>query len=322
MNLKIGFVAPSSSLSKYELSLGLGRLKKLGYTTQVHPNTYKKNMFFAGKDDERLDALIEYAYREDLDVLWCARGGYGASHLLQKLEDETKVKGIPPKKILAGYSDATVLLEFAKERWNWPVLHAPIPGLKNFLEIKGDAWNSLVSWIEGKKVSPLIGNKKLKLFSGDLRTAVEGELVGGNLSLWCTLMGTSLHPESKNKILFLEDVGESLSRIDRMLWHLKNAGAFNQLSAVVMGDFYECKDHAPIGIFKNKKGKEVKAPLRKTTTLNAVLKNFFGELSKINGLPVFIGAPVGHGKGKFCLPIGGNCRISEKGEFEVLSWNE
>ena len=92
-----------------------------------------------------------------LEIVWSARGGYGAIRLLPLLDELTERHGVPPRKLLVGYSDSTALLEYARERWGWETLHAPMPGLRKFGAISGKEWSSLMAWLRGEAAAPAWG---------------------------------------------------------------------------------------------------------------------------------------------------------------------
>src|ERR1035437_8184066 len=134
--LVIGIVAPSSVVPQYEFSEGLKRLRaEKRIEVRVHPQCRKMELFFAGSDEDRAHAFLEMAMDPEIHVLWCARGGYGAYRLLPLLDQFTPQGRTPPRKLIVGYSDATLLLEYARSRWGWSALHGPMPGLLSFLEI-------------------------------------------------------------------------------------------------------------------------------------------------------------------------------------------
>src|SRR5579872_6885915 len=160
--LKIGVIAPSSQVPVVELKLGLEALQAEGFRLKIHPQVKKSHLFFAGSDEERARAFFDYAVDPQFDALWCARGGYGALRVLPLLEKMTAERGIPDQKLLVGYSDATILLEYVRARWGWPVLHAPMPSMRSFTILKTGEWKSLVRCVNGDAEPPDWSGEKLK----------------------------------------------------------------------------------------------------------------------------------------------------------------
>jgi muramoyltetrapeptide carboxypeptidase len=330
----IGIVAPSSVVPKIELKLGLEWLDREGLKAKVHPNTHKIFRFFAGTDAERAQALYDYAVDPECDVIWCARGGYGAQRILPLLEQLSLSKGDPrPGKLLIGYSDATALFEYVRKEWGWSALHAPMPGLRSFLQFKKEEWKALSSWVSRARPDNPWGPRGLKHMGGaSARIEICSELIGGNLMVWTSLLGTKYFPETMGKILFFEDVLEYPYRIDRLVSQLELAGAFEGVCAVVLGDFLQCADSVSLMLASMpKKGLKDPAirkpspkmlkPLRKKLDEKKVIPEIFSEVGARHGFPVFAGLPVGHGPGHFSLPIGARYRLNPSGHLALDSWD-
>ena len=213
----ISIVAPSSRVPRVELEMGVERMRELGHSPRIHPQTRKQDLFFAGTDEERALALFEAAVDPTTSVVWCARGGYGAVRLLPYLDRITAERGVPDRKLLVGFSDATILLEYARTRWNWSALHGPMIAGSSYLSQSAAESAALEAWVRGEQAHPTWQDRKLKFLGKAPPTAIEGLLVGGNLTVWTALAGTPYAPPSKGKILFFEDIGEQLYRVDRML---------------------------------------------------------------------------------------------------------
>lgn len=320
-DITVGFVAPSSVVPPYEFELGLKRLKETDLCLKVHPQCKKRNGIFAGTDEARARAIVDYAFDPDVQVIWCARGGYGAYRLLSWLDRMVPLNKKPPHKLFVGYSDSTVLLEYVRARWGWSTLHAPMPGLKNFLDVKQEEMDELLCWIHGWIPKQPFGGKKLKFYGSIPNRAVEGRIMGGNLSVWSWMIGTRFQPRHDGAILFLEEVGETLSRLDKMIYHLVEGRGLDGVKAIVLGDFKECTD--PVSkVLSLKKGKKkpVLEPSRESIEPSKYLKDQFTHLSETLGIPVAYGLPVGHGPGKYSLPLGVQVSLARDGQFTVLKW--
>jgi muramoyltetrapeptide carboxypeptidase len=330
--LKIGVIAPSSQVPAIELKLGLEALQAEGFRLKVHPQVRKSHLFFAGTDEERARAFFDYAVDPQLDALWCARGGYGALRVLPLLERMTSERGIPEQKLLVGYSDATILLEYVRSRWGWSVLHAPMPSMRSFTILKAGEWSSLVRCVRGENEPPDWNDGKLNFHGRPPRRSVEGQLVGGNLTSWNSLTGTPYEPRVKGKILFFEDIDESLYKVDRMVRHLATAAAFDGVLAIVLGDFLNCGDHASQSLKKlpaprslkrvlsKPKGNELKA-LRKAIDDRAGLLEIFGQVASRLRVPLAHGLPAGHGPGRAPVPLGAEYILHPDGRLRMLNWS-
>jgi muramoyltetrapeptide carboxypeptidase len=133
--------------------------------------------------------------------------------------------------------------------------------------------------------------------------------------LWACLMGTPYAPDSRGKILFFEDVGEAWYRVDRMVTHLRQAGALEGVRAIILGDFKDCKDE--VHMVRQEADGEQKVPLRKFFEEREAVEEIFGQLR----VPVARGLPVGHGPNFAPLPLGARYRVGLDGNFELVKWD-
>ncbi len=317
-----------------ELSLGVAELKAAGFDVKVDPQVKKKDLFFAGSHSDRAAALIAAAYSEDCDIIWCARGGYGSNQLLRYLDAAFAEKGTPScSKLIIGSSDATSLLEFARTRWGFTALHSAMPGLRSFYLLAPDQKAATLSWAQGiHPAKPWGSFKKLKLWGAKPASPIRGTVVGGNLTVWNTMLGTPRHPRlASPSILFLEDVTETLLRLDRSFRHLADAGGLDGVKAIVLGNFLHCEDAVPSVIGKlpakfrpeqiRKPPAKWVVPLRKKYNQIEGLKKILEPISHEFGIPLAWGLPVGHGPEQFALPIGAQAELGTDGAFKITSWD-
>jgi len=314
VKLRIGVVAPSAPIGKIESERGFARLKSQGWDVRVHPQVRRKHVFFAGTDEQRASALIEYAYDPSLDVLWCARGGYGAYRLLSALDREIQRRGVPPRKLLVGYSDATLLLDYASRRWKWPVLHAPMAGTGEFSQIAPGPWRQICRQVENGGQASL--EYRVKWLGRAPRSAIRAPLVGGNLAVWSSLVGTPHKSSANGKILFLEEITEAPYRMDRLLRQLEAAGGLNGVKAMVLGTFTDCEDSV-MKVLADRSEKPAYKPLRPRVSHSRALREIFGEAGERHGFAVGYGLPIGHGGGHWPLPLGPVYRISPDGKLRL-----
>lgn len=265
---KIGVIAPSSTCEMELLEPGLAFLKDNGFEVVLHPQTNCEHGQFSGTPEEKLDALHEYFADPDIKAIFCTRGGNGAVHLFDQI-DYDLIANNP--KIFMGFSDITSLLHAIHAKTGLVTFHGPTVSMIRKLELQ---WpKQMLGVLTGEQNNIDVG--------GDINA--EGTLFGGNLSVFQTLIGTPYAPKTDNAILFLEDVGDHLSRYDRMSGHLKQAGIFDDLSAIILGEFINTQDNPerPFG-FSIEEIIQQKAP----------------------NIPLITNAPIGHGSNLCTLPIG------------------
>lgn len=300
---KIAIVAPSSQVPQaWVFRRGVKRLIEAGFSVWVHPQCKKSHIFFAGSDEDRAQALIDVVSHQQYSIILCARGGYGSARILPFLERH--FKKAPHKKLLVGYSDSTALMEFVRKRWGWSVLHAPFPSQSEFLDCnRVDESSTLLSWLRGESIPlPSWSRTSLEVWSKPKKfQSVQGVLVGGNLSVWTSLVGTPYEGESDQKILFLEEVGEPFYRIDRMINQLFQSNGLKKIKAIFLGDFLNCHDLVR-QVLKSPRGQL--QPLRKPLGDQEGLKKIFQSIGEQLQIPVIAGLPVGHGPRFFALPLG------------------
>ena len=273
----IGIIAPAGFMPLDRMENCIDTLNDWGYhvntgiTTQSNSQTY-----FSGSDAERLEDLQKMLDDSNIKAVFCARGGYGISRIIDKL-NFSKFRKHP--KWVIGYSDITVLHSHIYSNYKIASLHAPMAAAFNDGEFNNQFILSLKDALEGKKAEyeclPQDFNHPGKC---------SGELVGGNLSLLVHLSGTESDITTKNKILFLEDVSEYLYNIDRMFLQLKRSGKLKKLAGLVIGGFTDSKDtERPFG-------------------QNAY--EIIADVAKDYSYPVCFGFPVSHQKENYALKIG------------------
>ena len=291
----IGLCAPSGP--SHDLT-EIDGFKKLliekGFKVREGKYIRKHYGYFTSTDAQRAEEFMELIEDSSVDAIFFTRGGWGCARILDLLDYEI-IKNNP--KIILGFSDITSLLIAITHKTGLITFHGP----------NGNAsWEQpSYQWIEKLlflEKSILYEAKGMQTTSQ--KTIVsgisEGQLIGGNLSVISGILGSKYIPSWENKILFLEEVGEEPYRVDRMLTHMKLNGVFDQLSGVVLGQFKKCIAEEPNWAF----------------TVEEVLQQHFGNLK----IPVFTGAPIGHVKDKYILPIGQKVQIdSDKFTIRTLS---
>ncbi len=314
----VGVVAPSSPAPLVELQIGAGRLAEAGFEIFLHPQVKLIEGFFAGSDSERAHAFLDYAFDPDLSVVWAARGGYGAVRILPFLDEIFAKVGKPERKTLVGFSDATVLLEYVRTRWGWRVIHGPMPATFHLERVQGKDWKKFTEMLAGESDDFSFRLKPVSKPGGF--KSVEGELVGGNLAMIHSVLGTPYAFDLRGKILFLEEIGEAPYRIDRMIRQLHMAGALTGVKGIVLGTFTDCRDTAPMvyAVPPRGKTKTKMKPLRKTLSEREVFTAIFDEIAEALRIPVYSGLPVGHGAGPGSLELGRVVKLEASGAFGTV----
>ncbi len=332
--ITIGIIAPSSKVPQVELQIGVKAIREWGFKVRVHPICKKSHLFYAGTDEERATAFLEYATDPSVDVLWAARGGSGAIRILRHLDDWVAKNGVPAKKLFVGYSDSTALMEYVRQNWGWSILHGPMPSMRTFSLLSESDKSALSTWIGHGSVDRREApwKRRLEFWANRPASPLEGTLLGGNLTVWNGLLGTPYQPKldsskSDRAILFFEDVDESLYRIDRMLQQQVLSGALDRkhVQAIVLGNFLNCRDQVPsvlragVKNLRAPKPRELQ-PLRKVLNEKTTLRKIWSDVGARLGIPVAFGLPVGHGPEVSPLPLGARYTLHPDGKFELVEW--
>ncbi|MEE2902348.1 MAG: LD-carboxypeptidase [Myxococcota bacterium] len=279
-NIKtIGIFAPSSSFPEDRYQNGLSKLKNLGFGIVEPEGLRKKQGYLAGDDSHRVRLLHSMLENEEIDCIWAARGGYGLHRIIDKI-DIQKLKA--SNKLIVGFSDICALHALVQKETNGLSIHGPVvtqlsnfdsPQLRQVEEVVRNEWSQLT--YESSKPSIVRGK-------------CDGILVGGCLSVITPLLGTPYMPPLDDSILLLEDVGETVYRIDRLLQHLRLAGVFKRVRGIALGEFYNCEprnDNEP--------------------NLQSIFEDILGDVS----VPVLNGLPFGHGHINQAIPLGARAFI-------------
>ncbi|MFZ1453587.1 MAG: LD-carboxypeptidase [Ferruginibacter sp.] len=271
----IGITCPAGYMDAAKAQTCINTLQSWGFEVMVGKTLGSKSKnYFSGTDEERTDELQAMLDDENIDAILFGRGGYGMGRIIDRL-DLTKFKKKP--KWVIGFSDITILHAHLYTKIKTASLHAPMAAAFN--EGENEFIKSLRNAITGKKAKY---NSAAHLFNK--QGSATGELVGGNLSLLAHIIGTPSDINTKNKILFIEDIGEHIYNTDRLLYQLKRSGKLANLAGLVVGGFTDTKDtERPFG-----------------KTVYEVIRDITAEYN----YPVAYGFPVSHGKENYALKIG------------------
>ena len=289
-------ICPSSSINPDSIEKGYEEIRKLGFNP-VAGKSISSNYggYMAGKAQIRIDDLHEAFSRPDIKGILCMRGGFASSQLLDKIDYEL-IKKNP--KVFSGYSDITNLHLVFNQICGLGTYHGPMVEsnmTENFNDYTKNDFLNAIKNRKHKYVEP--ENMPLSLLKKEMKDKVSGTVIGGNLSLLTTSLGTPYEIETKGKILFLEDVTEEIGRIDRMLTHLKYAGKFDDCTGIIFGNFDDCSNKYDEGY-----------------TFYSLLEDFFSDYDK----PVFYNFESGHAKPFMAtVPLGAKC-IMDTQKKEII----
>jgi muramoyltetrapeptide carboxypeptidase len=300
----LALIAPASAPPDPKaVDESVAALEELGFKVKLGSNARKRWGFLAGNDRERAGDLMHSFTDRKVHGITCIRGGYGTPRLLPLLDYQAIRKN---PKVFIGFSDITALHCAFLLKSNLLSFHGPMVASHFIKRDYPKFWRdsilkvvmepapagSVCRGYAGKTVSVLHGG------------TASGELIGGNLSLLCAIMGTPYQPSFRKKLLFLEDLDEVPYRMDRMLTQLLIAGVLQQVAGVAVGICENCLDP------KAKTAKEYRQ------TLEDVFKERLAPLK----VPVVIGLPFGHVPHNATLPVGGRAVLdANKGDLIVTS---
>ena len=292
----IGLISPASIVgSDAEYDKVSDRIKQLGFEVKEGTNARNQHGYFAGRDKQRAHDLNAMFADPGVDAIMAFRGGWGSNRILEYIDYD--LIGQNPK-VFVGYSDITSLLLAIFSKTGLITFHGPV-AKSVWTDFTIDHFDKAVSSLTGFSLQT--SYKEQAKSGAQLHTlspgAASGRLLGGNLSVLTSMIGSSYLPEWEGNILFLEDVGENVYRIDRMLTQLKLSGILNQISGFIFGQCTSCDSEEDHGF-----------------TLLQILKQHIRPLD----IPAFSGTHIGHIDNMFTLPVGVPVSIdAEKGSIEI-----
>jgi len=294
----VGLIAPSSPAPLEDLKKAVAAIADLGFNVKVGASCYESYGYMAGPEEVRARDIHMMFGDPKINGIFCVRGGNGAIRL-PRLIDMKLIYGNP--KVFLGYSDITILHLMFNLHGQFCTFHGPMPSTDmindSFTGYEKDYLLKAICKDEPLgELKPYDGAPALQTLVGG---TAEGEIIGGNLSLICALMGTPWEIDTKDRILILEDVDEPIYKIDRMLTQLLLAGKLEAASGIVMGQFTNITHKDP----------------DKTFRLEEILEDVVTKA----GRPTLINGYFGHGEKKVTLPLGAKAVIDgAKSSFTII----
>ena len=289
---KVSIAATARAAHSEDLSFAVNWLTSCGYKVSFADNIDVTYNQFAGDDETRIDALQKIIDDDSVDAIWFAKGGYGSVRIIDYID----LKSLRDKpKWFIGYSDPTVF-HLVLQRQGLMSLHAAMPvGLADKSENTRVYLNST---LRREPPNYRLENKTHLSRDGE----AEGELIGGNLSVIYSVIGSSSNLISNDKILFLEDVDEYLYHLDRMMMNLKRNGIFDNINGLIIGSFNDMKDNE--------------------ISFNKTAYEIIFDIVKSYNFPVFFGFPAGHEKDNYPLVLGEKVEMRvDKNQFKLIFKN-
>lgn len=233
----IRIVSPAKAIDKKHLDFALGLLESKGYKGELSKFASGSTNYFSGTDEERQSDFQAAINDENVGVILCSRGGYGSVRIVDSIDFSALVES---PKLIIGYSDITVF-HSVLHRLGIESAHATVP--LNFEENTKEAIQSFFNILSNAE------NKyKIEPHSLNRLGNIEAPVVGGNLAILASLLGTNLDISTDGKILFIEDIGEAIYAVDRMLWSLKKSGKLDNLAGLIVGGMTNMTDsEVPFG---------------------------------------------------------------------------
>lgn len=291
---QIGVICPGGFMEESKVLDCKNTLESWGYKVKFGKTIGGDSVnYFSGNDEDRLRDIQEMLDDDNIKAILCARGGYGLGRIIYRINFKKFRKN--PKWII-GYSDNTVFHSYIAGKLKIATIHGPMAAAFSDVDKENEYLISLKNVLKGKKI-----NYKFQGSEYNKPGTCQGILTGGNLALIAHLCGTPADINTKGKILFLEDIGEYLYNIDRMIYQLKHSGKFDDLSGLILGGFSDLKDTTrPFG--KN-------------------IYELFHDIFKDYNFPVCYNFPVSHERENLALVVGKTYELKvgmEKGKLVEL----
>ncbi|MDP8262233.1 MAG: LD-carboxypeptidase [Candidatus Ancaeobacter aquaticus] len=277
----IGIVSPSNTVLLENLNYATRTLKRFGFRVKYKEHILTPRVYTIEEDKLRAEDINELFRDPQVKAVIHAKGGYGMIRILPFLDKNT-IRSNP--KVVLGYSDATVFLSYLLFQCNMVAFHGPMLLGEINTAMSAIKKNSFLNALMVNKPLGVLTHKKISVIK---HGKCSGKLVGGCLTSIVHMMGTPYEINTKDTILFIEDVGEYYHHFDEMLYHLKLAGKYDSVKGIVFGEMLRCGTHR--GLVER-------------------IKETFKEYD----IPILFGFPSGHSKTNLTIPLGINVSIDTK----------
>jgi muramoyltetrapeptide carboxypeptidase len=235
----IDIVAPASSCTVEELNHAIQWIEKRGYKARVPTDLLQPLDYLANTDKKRFAVLKNALTSKSSKVVWCLRGGYGSIRLVPDLLKLKKV----PQKFFIGLSDITIIHQFLNQKWNWRTIHGPILSRTMSERKRENDYKEIFDLLSGQIDHLDFSNlEPINKVAQQVKKNIVAHIMGGNLTTFCSMLGTPLSPKVNNHFLFFEDISERGYKIDRMLNQLDQAGIFKKCKGVFFGDIIHSEE--------------------------------------------------------------------------------
>jgi muramoyltetrapeptide carboxypeptidase len=282
----VALVSPSSPITKEEANSCKNLVENMGYKVKMGKCAYKSvHGYSAGLGKERAEELNQMFRDNEVKAIWCIRGGDTSSHVMDKI-DSSVIRNCP--KIFVGYSDITNLHVYFNQKCDLVTFHGPMVK-SNMLHSYDDFTRASFYKALNMKDELILENPKGESFQVMKEGTAEGTIVGGNLSLLVSMIGTPYEVDTCGKILFIEDVDEDVRRLDRMMYQLKYSNKLQDAAGIILGDFTNCINESDI---------------------NYSVINMFKDVLVDYDKPVMYNIKSGHCFPMSTIPLGTKCTIN------------
>lgn len=293
---KIAVISPAGAVDVAQLEKGIEMIKNKGFEPVLGEHLYTKfsnGYNYAGTEQERIQDINWALNDKEVGAIWASRGGYGCQHLIQHLKLKNFTKN--PKWYI-GYSDNTVIQSYLLKK-GFVSIHGQTIKTSSF-GVTEESYDMIFDILKGKTPKYSLNSHAL-----NKKGNIEGEVVGGNLALVYALLGTRYSFEFKDKILFIEDIGENFYALDRMIMSLELAGVFHKIKGLIVGGMTNMGDE------KDNKNYE--------ESFDEFAYQMISERLSKYKFPVVFGFPNGHIKDNRPLLIGGNAKIKMETKVKI-----
>ena len=293
---KIAIISPAGAVDASQLEKGLEMIKSKGFEPILGEHLYTKysnGYNYAGTEKERLNDINWALNDDEISAVWASRGGYGCQHLLEGLN----LKGFEKNpKWYIGYSDNTVIQSYLLKK-GFASIHGQTIKTSSF-GVTEESYDLIFALLKGKKPKYSLASHQF-----NKEGIIDGELVGGNLALIYALLGTKYSFDFKDKILFIEDIGENFYALDRMIMSLELAGVFKKIKGLIVGGMTNMGDEK-----ENKQYEE--------SFDEFAFKMISDKISKYD-FPTIFAFPNGHIKDNRPLIIGSDIKIKVEDKVRI-----